>query len=408
MSINETSGNNQNKKIPSATSGADNKTKPGRELIAEGLNAEQVKQVLNLLKASGKINGIGTPSRDEIISPKSSVGGALTALGGLFQGGPMDRMLVDMTTEILQRRDDNNGKFDISITRIPLAGSPMGISEAAIAQVYPSDSKTQPVTPREFGELMAKTDSFAAPKETAARKLDLALREQPDSIDKLGKDLSYDELAIRLKSLVNNNRVNVIMSDGDEQTNEQAKTTTKLADDIERHLAKVKQAATNNDTARYSLSVRNYNNPKGLQGSIVAAHLQVDKISTPKGYTPKVENLTAKSELIAEGLEATEAANALKTLWRDRRMDTLSLGSYNYPSRTALFPSADFKGEDGKPLSLNQLFEALTKKHIQSFPGKKLDLILRGDSTLKRNLHDKSSDGQGFHVRVLADDYSDK
>jgi len=405
---NKINGNTPNSQIQSTTSGADNKNKPKRELIAEGLNAEQVKQVLNRLKASGKINGIGTPSRDEIISPESTVGGALTALGALFQGGPMDQMFVDMTTEILQSRDGNDGKFDISITRIPLGGSPMGISEAAIAQVYPSDSKTQPITPREFGELMAKTDSFAAPEETLARRFDLAIKEQPDSIDKLGKDLSYDELAIRLRSLVNNKRVNVIISDGDEQTKEQARTTTNLADDIARHLEKVKQAAGNNNTARYSLSVRNYNNSKGLQRSIVAAHLQVDKISTPQGYTPKVENLTAKKELIAEGLEAEEAANALKTLWQDRRMDTLSLGSYKLPSSYALFPSAGFKGEDGKPLSLNQLFEALTKKHSKSFPGKKLDLILTDESPTKRSSDDKPLEGKGFHVRVLADDFSDK
>ena len=41
-----------------------------RELIAEGLNAAQLKQLLIGLKTSGRINGIGTPSREEVVNPR--------------------------------------------------------------------------------------------------------------------------------------------------------------------------------------------------------------------------------------------------------------------------------------------------------------------------------------------------
>ena len=406
MSIDPTQGSSPKKETGRVgkSTGSPQSKGPTTELVAEGLDASQIKQLLTQLKSTGKINGIGTPSREEMVNPQS-VGAGARALGGFFQGGPMDSIMVDMTTQLISERD-NTDRFDISITRMPMGENSMGIQEAAIAQVYPSDAKTEAISHRDFGSLMVRVDYFDAPRQTAARLLNLAVNETPTRVVELGKDLSFGELAIRLKSLVNNNRVNVILSPATHGSDDQAKTTTRLEDEVESHLKRVKAAANGDASARYSIAQRNYS-PKGLGGELVAAFIDVERKSTPTNHSPSIDNLTSsQGELVAEGLDAKGASDVLKVLWNDRKLDTLGIGSYKLPPNSVIFPSAGFKDDSGSEMSVDELFEQLMSRHSNDFPGKKLDVILSGNSPCKRDENDRPVQGEGFLARVYADDFS--
>ena len=109
-------------------------------VIAEGLDAAQCRLLLASLVQERFINCIGTPSREEVVNPKPAQSGVLQALGGFLQGGLMDNMMIELTTDIVAMRD-NTTRFDVSILTVPVEGFP-GISEAVVAQVYPSEPTT--------------------------------------------------------------------------------------------------------------------------------------------------------------------------------------------------------------------------------------------------------------------------
>jgi hypothetical protein len=125
------------------------------EHVGQRLSSSQTLELLTLLQEKGVVQGIGTPSRDEVLNPPSHSSNGLVALGGLFSGSAMDSLLVQMSVEIVAQVS-NSELFDVSIRQVKMApGS--GFDTLSIAQVYPSAPSGGPVTTVEdFQRLLAR------------------------------------------------------------------------------------------------------------------------------------------------------------------------------------------------------------------------------------------------------------
>jgi hypothetical protein len=376
------------------------RARSGTHILAEGMSREQTSQLLAALIHAGKINGIGTPSRDEIINPKETGNGGLSALGGLLQGGDFDQMMIEMSIALVTSRGSgNSGRCDIALTRMPMAGNSLGVNEICVAQVYEASEAGQPMVEDVFQAVLSQVAGVPAVDEAPQTKLHRALQATPTRTTVFASDLSAEELSIRLSSLVRNNRVNSIVSpNGNIPDRGDVDTELTLSEEsVRAHVKRVCQSASGAQPARYRITLAEYDVVPGIEGRLVAASLSVDT-----EYPQR--SLPVQPQIVAENLSPKEAADALAVLWEDRKLDLLMVGSASAgPGDKAMYP-VGFKDESGQVMTAHQVLASMASRLSRDYGNVSLDIYISKQDHGRRSESGSLVEGEGFLVILLAND----
>ena len=375
----------------------------GTNILAEGLSPEQTTQLLNALIMRGKINAIGTPSREEMITPNKMQRDGLQALGGLLQGGEADRMMIELSIALVTSSDTSNGRCDVALTRMPMETNPLGLGEICVAQVYGASLAGQPMGEEVFESILCEVNAVEPVAEAPQTRLQRAVQASPSRTLEFAQDLSVEELSIRLSSLVRNNRVNAIISPnvGDSGMAAALNDTTLSEESVKAHVKRVELSVSSSKAGRFKITIVEYDEVPGLTGKLVAANLTADIDNSLTG----VERLLPEqTEIVAERLSPSEAADALKVLWDDKKFDLLMMGSTSSgPGTKAMYP-VGFKDESGRAMSAHEVLASCTSRLSKEHGNASLDVYLGKQQHARRNEQDSLVEGEGFLVILLAND----
>jgi hypothetical protein len=372
------------------------------KVIAEGLTIGQAQELLLLLYQSGQINTLGTPSRAEVITPPSKGSGGMVATGGILNSP----MMAQLSIETLASLKPEKGLYDVSKISFDVVGAEEILPDgwANVGRIYEADPQTPAMDDEAFAALLAQ---FGASRLKLGFKFgELTRPLNPDHQEPLSRDLGLAELRIRLTSLAKNNRIHGIATpepsvrEEAEQLPEPAHAPNSSAIDqdvIDRHLARLTAGDVDGDL-RYKLSLNSYENPPGLQGLLVVAHVTsfVTTTARPDPEDLVVQNSGVIRELVAENLDIQATADALCVLWEDGKLDLFTCdrsGGY------AVSP-VGLKDELGAFLSPKACLKKLVERLAENSGGDVHYDILLGQSPRARDGNDNLTERTGFLVII--------